>query len=46
LTKLIQNDGSLENAVKKLRLWLKFSTAQQCSGNECCGNFTPTRLFI
>jgi hypothetical protein len=46
LTKLIQSDGSLENAVKKLRLWLNFSTAQQCNGNECCGNFTPTRLFI
>jgi hypothetical protein len=44
--KLIQNDGSLENAVKKLRLWLNFSTAQQCNGNECCGNYTPTRLFI
>jgi hypothetical protein len=46
LTKLIQNDGSLQNAVKKLRLWLNFSTAQQCNDNECCGNFTPTRLFI
>jgi hypothetical protein len=46
LMKLVQNDGSLENAVKKLRLWLNFSTAQQCNGNECCGNFTPTRLFI
>jgi hypothetical protein len=46
LTKLIQNDGSLENAVKKLRLWLNFSTAQQCNDNECCGNYTPTRLFI
>jgi hypothetical protein len=46
LTKLIQNDGSLENAVKKLWLWLNLSTAQQCNGNECCGNFTPTRLFI
>jgi hypothetical protein len=46
LTKLIQDDGLLENAVKKLRLWLNFSTAQQCNGNECCGNSTPTRLFI
>jgi hypothetical protein len=46
LTKLIQDDGSLENAVKKLRLWLNFSTTQHCNGNECCGNFTPTRLFI
>jgi hypothetical protein len=34
LTKLIQSDGSLENAVKKLRLWLNFSTAQLCNGNE------------
>jgi hypothetical protein len=46
LTKLIQNDGLLENAVKKLRLCLNFSTAQQCNGNECCDNYTPTRLFI
>jgi hypothetical protein len=34
LTKLIESDGSLENVVKKLRLRLKFSTAQQCNGNE------------
>jgi hypothetical protein len=40
------NDALLENAMRKLRLWLNFSTAQQCNGNECCGNFTPTRLFI
>jgi hypothetical protein len=46
LTKLLQNDGPLENAVKKLRLWLNFSTAQQRNGNECCGNTAPTRLFI
>jgi hypothetical protein len=32
--------------VKKLRLWLNFSTVQQCNGNKCCGNFTPTRMFI
>jgi hypothetical protein len=30
----------------KLRLWLKFLAAKQCNSNECCGNFTPTRLFI
>jgi hypothetical protein len=36
---------SLESAVKKLRLWLNFLTAQQCNGNECCGNSTPTRLL-
>jgi hypothetical protein len=41
-----QDDALLENAVKKLRLWLNFSTAQLCNGNECYGNFTPTRLFI
>jgi hypothetical protein len=46
LPKLNQNDVSLENIVNKLRLWLKFSTAQQCNGNECCGDFTTTRLFI
>jgi hypothetical protein len=46
LPKLNQDDALLENAVKKLRLWLNFSIAQQCNGNECCGNFTPTRLFI
>jgi hypothetical protein len=46
LTKLTQNDGPLEIAVKKFRLWLNFLTAQQCNGNECYGNSTPTRLFI
>jgi hypothetical protein len=46
LPKLNQDDALLENAVKKLRLSLNFSTAQQCNGNECCGNFTPTCLFI
>jgi hypothetical protein len=34
LMKVIQDDGLLENAVEKLRLWLNFSTAQQCNGNE------------
>jgi hypothetical protein len=46
MTKLDQNDALLENAMRKLRLWLNFSAAQQCNGNECCGNFTSTRLFI
>jgi hypothetical protein len=46
MTKLDQNDALLENAMRKLRLWLNFSEVQQCNGNECCGNFTPTRLFI
>jgi hypothetical protein len=46
LSKLNQDDALLENAVKKLWLWLNFSTAQQHNDNECCGNFTPTRLFI
>jgi hypothetical protein len=46
LPKLNQDDALLENAVKKLQLWLNFLAAQQCNGNECCGNFTPTRLFI
>jgi hypothetical protein len=46
LPKLNQDDALLKDAVKKHRLWLSFSTAQQCNGNECCGNFTPTRLFI
>jgi hypothetical protein len=32
--------------VKKLRLWLNFSTAQQCNGNEYYGNSTPTHLLI
>jgi hypothetical protein len=36
----------LENTMGKLQLWLNFSAAQQCNGNECYGNFTPTRLFI
>jgi hypothetical protein len=46
MPKLDQDDALLENAMKKLWLWLNFSAAQQCNGNECCGNFTPTRLFI
>jgi hypothetical protein len=36
----------LENVMRKLRLWLNFSAAQQRNGNECCGKLTPTRLFI
>jgi hypothetical protein len=46
MLKLNQDDALLKNAMKKLRLWLNFSAAQQCNGNECCGNFTPTLLFI
>jgi hypothetical protein len=46
MMKLDQNDALLENATRKLRLWLNFSAAQQCNGNKCYGNFTPTRLFI
>jgi hypothetical protein len=46
MSKLNQNDALLENVMRKLRLWLKFLAAQQCNGNECCGNFTPNRLFI
>jgi hypothetical protein len=46
MPKLDQNDALLENAMRKLQLWLNFSAAQQCNGNECYGNFTPTRLFI
>jgi hypothetical protein len=46
MPKLNQNDGLLENAMRKHGPWSNFSAAQQCNGNECCGNFTPTRLFI
>jgi hypothetical protein len=46
MPKLDQNDALIENAMRKLQLWLNFSATQQCNGNECCGNFTPTRLFI
>jgi hypothetical protein len=46
MTKLDKNVALLKNAMRKLQLWLNFSAAQQCNGNECCGNFTPTRLFI
>jgi hypothetical protein len=31
---------------RKLQLWLNFLTAQQYNSNECCGNSSPTRLFI
>jgi hypothetical protein len=46
MPKLNQDDALLENEMKKLRLWLNFSAAQQCNGDKCCGNFTPTHLFI
>jgi hypothetical protein len=42
MPKLNKNDALLENAMRKLRLWLNFSAAQQCNGNECCGNFVKT----
>jgi hypothetical protein len=44
--KLEKNDPLVENTVSKLRLWSNFLAAQQCNDNECCGNSTPTRLFI
>jgi hypothetical protein len=46
VTKLEQSDPLIENMVNKLRLWSNFSAAQQCNSSKCCGNFTPTRLFI
>jgi hypothetical protein len=46
MMKLDKNDVLLKNAMRKLQLWLNFSAAQQCNGNECCGNFTPTCMFI
>jgi hypothetical protein len=45
-TKLDQNDALFKNAMRKLWLWLNFSVARQCNGNECCANITPTHLFI
>jgi hypothetical protein len=44
--KLKQSDALIENTVNKLRLWSNFSAAQQYNSSKCCGNFTPTRLFI
>jgi hypothetical protein len=44
--KLEQSDPLIENTVNKLWLWSNFLAAQQCSSSKCCGNFTPTRLFI
>jgi hypothetical protein len=46
VTKLEQSDPLIENTVNKLRLWLNFLAVQQCNISKCCGNFTPTRLFI
>jgi hypothetical protein len=46
MTKLKQSDALIDNTVNKLRLWSNFSAAQQYNGSKCCGNFTPTRLFI
>jgi hypothetical protein len=34
MPKLNQNDVLIENAMKKLRLWLNFLAAQQCNDNE------------
>jgi hypothetical protein len=41
-----QDDALIENTKNKLRLWSNFLAAQQYDSNECCGNFTPTRMFI
>jgi hypothetical protein len=46
VTKLKQNDALIENTANKLRLWSNFLAAQQCNSSKCCGNFTPTCLFI
>jgi hypothetical protein len=46
VTKLEQSDPLIENTTNKLRLWSNFSAAQQYNSSKCCGNFTPTRLFI
>jgi hypothetical protein len=46
VTKLKQSDALIENTVNELRLWSNFSAAQQNNGSKCCGNFTPTHLFI
>jgi hypothetical protein len=46
VTKLEQSDPLIENTANKLRLWSNFSAAQQYNSSKCCGNFTPTRLFI
>jgi len=34
VTKLEQDDLSVQNTVSKLWLWSNFLTAQQCNGNE------------
>jgi hypothetical protein len=46
VTKLEQNDPSVQNAVSKLRLWSNVLAAQRCNSSKWCGNFTPTPLFI
>jgi hypothetical protein len=37
---------SIESTVQKASTMVKFLTKQQCNGNECCANSSPTRLFI
>jgi hypothetical protein len=46
--KLVSNDEEFvwKAQSRKLWLWLKLSIAQQCGGNECCGNSSPTCLLI
>jgi hypothetical protein len=46
MTKLVQNDALLENAMGKLRLWLNFSAEQHRNGNECCGLHTYQSIYI
>jgi hypothetical protein len=46
MSKLKQNDVLLENAMKKLRLWLNFSAAQQCNGmNDVVTSHLPIYLY-
>jgi hypothetical protein len=44
--KLIQDDGLLENAVKKLWLWLKFSTHNNAKAmNDVVTSHLPVCLY-
>jgi hypothetical protein len=45
VTKQNQQGASVECDEQALAM-VKFLAAKQCNSNECCGNFTPTCLFI
>jgi hypothetical protein len=40
------NSGASVECGEQASAMVKFLVAKQGNSNECCGNFTPTHLFI